>query len=161
MLKKNSWIAALLLALSLTAFLFTGCVNPLKVEEDTETYEEYPLDKGYNAWAGQVYQKGWATGGIKFQGKGDAIVIAKDLGYDIEMFQKATKLKIEMPDASYPRSGVDIIWGGEDESGDSTKGGGMWNQQPIAGGSGDVDATFAKKDGNVLIIDLTKALKNY
>ena len=77
------------------------------------------------------------------------------------MFQKATKLKIEMPDASYPRSGVDIIWGGEDASGDSTKGGGMWNQQPIAGGSGDVDTTFAKKDGNVLIIDLTKALKNY
>ena len=161
MLKKNSWIAALLLALSLTAFLFTGCVNPLKVEEDTETYEEYPLDKGYNAWAGQVYQKGWAIGGIKFQGKGDAIVIAKDLGYDIDMFQRATKLKIEMPDASYPRSGVDIIWGGEDENGDSGKGGGMWNQQPIAGGSGDVDATFAKKDGNVLIIDLTKALKNY
>jgi len=161
MLKKNSWIVALLLALSLTAFLFTGCVNPLKVEEDTETYEEYPLDKGYNAWAGQVYQKGWAIGGIKFQGKGDAIVVAKDLGYDIEMFQKATKLKIEMPDASYPRSGVDIIWGGEDENGDSGKAGGMWNQQPIAGGSGDVDATFAKKDGNVLIIDLTKALKNY
>jgi len=160
-LKKNSWIIALLVALSITAFLFTGCVSPLKVEEDTETYEEYPLDKGYNAWAGQVYQKGWAIGGIKFQGKGDAIVIAKDLGYDIEMFQKATKLKIEMPDASYPRSGVDIIWGGEDESGDSTKGGGMWNQQPIAGGSGDIDTTFAKKDGNVLIIDLTKALKNY
>jgi len=161
MLKKNSWIVALLLALSLTAFLFTGCVNPLKVEEDNETYEEYPLDKGYNAWAGQVYQKGWAIGGIKFQGKGDAIVIAKDVGYDIEMFQKATKLKIEMPDASYPRSGVDIIWGGEDASGDSTKGGGMWNQQPIAGGSGDIDTTFAKKDGNILIIDLTKALKNY
>jgi hypothetical protein len=161
MLKKNSWIIALLVVLSLTAFLFTGCVNPLKVEEDNEVYEEYPLDKGYNAWAGQVYQKGWAIGGIKFQGKGDAIVIAKDLGYDIEMFQKATKLKIEMPDASYPRSGVDIIWGGEDASGDSTKGGGMWNQQPIAGGSGDLDTTFAKKDGNVLIIDLTKALKNY
>jgi len=161
MLKKNLWIAALLLALSLTAFFIIGCVSPLAVVEDTETYEEYPLDKGYNAWAGQVYQKGWAIGGIKFQGKGDAIVIAKDLGYDIEMFQKATKLKIEMPDASYPRSGVDIIWGGEDETGDSTKGGGMWNQQPIAGGSGDVDATFAKKDGNVLIIDLTKALKNY
>jgi hypothetical protein len=161
MLKKNSWIVALLIALSITAFLFTGCVKPLDVEEDTETYEEYPLDKGYNAWAGQVYQKGWAIGGIKFQGKGDAIVIAKDLGYDIDMFQRATKLKIEMPDASYPRSGVDIIWGGEDENGDSTKGGGMWNQQPIAGGSGDIDTTFAKKDGNVLIIDLRKALKNY
>jgi len=161
MLKKNSWIAALLLALSLTAFFIIGCVSPLAVVEDTETYEEYPLDKGYNAWAGQVYQKGWAIGGIKFQGKGDAIVIAKDLGYDIEMFQKATKLKIEMPDASYPRSGVDIIWGGEDENGDATKGGGMWNQQPIAGGSGDLDPTFAKKDGNILIIDLKKALKNY
>jgi len=136
-------------------------VNPLKVEEDTETYEEYPLDKGYNAWAGQVYQKGWAIGGIKFQGKGDKLETAKELGYDIDMFQRATKLKIEMPDASYPRSGVDIIWGGEDASGDSTKGGGMWNQQPIAGGSGDIDTTFAKKDGNVLIIDLTKALKNY
>jgi hypothetical protein len=162
MLKKNSWIVALLVALSITAFfIVTGCVPALVVEEDNEVYEEYPLDKGYNAWAGQVYQKGWATGGIKFQGKGDAIVIAKDLGYDIEMFQKATKLKIEMPDASYPRSGVDIIWGGEDENGDSGKAGGMWNQQPIAGGSGDIDTTFAKKDGNVLIIDLQKALKNY
>jgi hypothetical protein len=161
MLKKNSWIIALLVALSLTAFFIIGCVSPLAVEEDTETYEEYPLDKGWNAWAGQVYQKGWAIGGIKFQGKGDKLETAKDLGYDIEMFQKATKLKIEMPDASYPRSGVDIIWGGEDASGDSTKGGGMWNQQPIAGGSGDIDTTFAKKDGNILIIDLTKALKNY
>jgi hypothetical protein len=162
MLKKNSWIVALLLALSITAFFIViGCVPALVVEEDNEVYEEYPLDKGYNAWAGQVYQKGWAIGGIKFQGKGDAIVIAKDVGYDIEMFQKATKLKIEMPDASYPRSGVDIIWGGEDENGDSGKAGGMWNQQPIAGGSGDIDTTFAKKDGNVLIIDLQKALKNY
>jgi hypothetical protein len=161
MLKKNSWIIALLLAFALAAFIIVGCVPAIEVEEDNEVYEEYPLDKGYNAWAGQVYQKGWATGGIKFQGKGDAIVIAKDLGYDIEMFQKATKLKIEMPDASYPRSGVDIIWGGEDENGDSGKAGGMWNQQPIAGGSGDIDTTFAKKDGNVLIIDLTKALKNY
>jgi hypothetical protein len=161
MLKKNSWIIALLLALSLTAFIIVGCVPPVEVEEDTEVYEEYPLDKGYNAWAGQVYQKGWAIGGIKFQGKGDKLETAKDLGYDIEMFQKATKLKIEMPDASYPRSGVDIIWGGEDESGDSTKGGGMWNQQNIAGGSGDLIATYAKKDGNILIIDLTTALKNY
>jgi hypothetical protein len=161
MLKKNSWIIALLLALSLTAFIIIGCVPPVEVEEDNEVYEEYPLDKGYNAWAGQVYQKGWAIGGIKFQGKGDKLETAKDLGYDIDMFRNATKLKIEMPDASYPRSGVAIIWGGEDESGDSGKAGGMWNQQEIAGGSGDVDTTFAKKDGNVLIIDLTRALKNY
>ena len=161
MLKKNSWIVALLLALSLTAFIIIGCVDPLKVEEDTDKYTEYELDKGYNVWAGQVYQLGWAIGGIVFQGKGDAITVAKDLGYDIEMFQKAKYLVIEMPDETYPRSGVDIIWGGEDANGDSTKGGGMWNQQPIAGGSGDVDKTFAKKDGNKLKIDLTKALKNY
>jgi len=37
----------------------------------------------------------------------------------------------------------------------------MWNQQPIAGGSGDVDTTYAKKEGNILTIDLTRALKNY
>jgi hypothetical protein len=159
MFKKNSWIAALLVALALTASII-GCVNPLAVEEDTETYEEYVLDKGYNAWAGQVYQSGWAIGGIAFQGKGDAIVIAKDLGYDVEMFQRARYLEIEMPDETYPRSGVDIIWGGEDAAG-SSAGIGMWNQQPIAGGSGDVDTTFAKKDGNKLRIDLTKALKNY
>jgi len=161
MLKKNSWIVALLLALSLTAFFIVGCVNPLNVEEDNEKYTEYVLDKGYNAWAGQVYQQGWAIGGIKFQGKGDAIVVAKDLGYELEMFQKAKYLLIEMPDETYPRSGVDIIWGGEDANGDSTKGGGMWNQQPIAGGSGDVDKIFATKDGNKLKINLTKALKNY
>jgi len=73
-------------------------VNPLVVEEDTDTYEEYVLDKGYNAWAGQVYQSGWAIGGIVFQGKGDALTVAKDLGYDIEAFQKARYLEIEMPE---------------------------------------------------------------
>jgi hypothetical protein len=159
-MKKNLWIAVLLVAAFALAAM-TGCVNALKEEVDTETYEEYVLDKGFNAWAGQVYQSGWAIGGIVFQGKGDALTVAKDLGYDLEMFQKARYLEIEMPDETYPRSGVDIIWGGEDATGSATGGGGMWNQQPIAGGSGDVDTTFAKKDGNKLRIDLTKALKNY
>jgi hypothetical protein len=159
-MKKNLWIAVLLVA-AFALVATTGCVNALKVEEDTETYEEYVLDKGFNAWAGQVYQSGWAIGGLVFQGKGDALTVAKDLGYDVEMFQKARYLEIEMPDETYPRSGVDIIWGGEDATGSATGGGGMWNQQPIAGGSGDVDPTFAKKDGNKLRIDLTKALKNY
>jgi hypothetical protein len=159
-MKKNLWVAVLLIA-ALALAAMTGCVNALKEEVDTETYEEYVLDKGFNAWAGQVYQSGWAIGGIVFQGKGDALTVAKDLGYDLEMFQKARYLEIEMPDETYPRSGVDIIWGGEDATGSASGGGGMWNQQPIAGGSGDVDTTFAKKDGNKLRIDLTKALKNY
>jgi hypothetical protein len=158
-MKKNLWVAVLLIA-ALALAATTGCVNALKEEVDNETYTEYVLDKGYNAWAGQVYQSGWAIGGLVFQGKGDALTTAKDLGYDVEMFQSATRLVIEMPDETYPRSGVDIIWGGEDAAG-SSAGIGMWNQQPICGGSGDVDTTFAKKDGNKLIINLTKALKNY
>jgi hypothetical protein len=139
----------------------------LKIDEDGLRidgvyYDEYPLDKGYNAWGKEDYQKGWAIGGIKFEGKDYEIEIADDLGYDIEMFQKATKLMIEMPDYSYPKSRVDIIWGGEDADGDSTVAGGMWNQQQIASGSGSIDVKlFAKKDGKFLIIDLTKTLKDY
>jgi hypothetical protein len=133
-----------------------------------DEYIEYPLDKGYNVWAGQVYQKGWAIGGIKFEGTDWASPespqserIAEDVGYDIEMFQKATKLAILMPNASYPRSGVDIVWGGEDASGDPENAGGVWSQRPIASGDGEIDTDIAEKYGNVLIIDLTKALPNY
>jgi len=123
-------------------------------------YEEYPLDKGYNVWGKQDSQKGWAIGGIKFEGKDDEIKTAEDVGYDIEKFQKATKLMIEMPDDSYPKGRISIIWGGEDANGDSTIAGGTWNQLQIARGK-IIEAKYAKQDNNVLIIDLKTALNGY
>jgi len=158
MFRKNSWIVALLLALSLSVFLI-GCVDPIVVEEDNDvTYTEVELG-GFNAWAGQAYQRGWAIAGMKFLGVGDKPEVAKDFGYKIEDFQGATKLVLTMEDDSYPKGGLDIIWGGQ--AADGTESGGGWNQQTVVAGSGTPDPLYCKKDGNVLTIDLTRALKNY
>jgi hypothetical protein len=130
-----------------------------------EEYIEYPLNKGYNVWGGQVYQKGWAIGGIRFEGLDwaspeapQSYRPAEDVGYDIEMFRKATKLAILMPNASYPKSDVDIIWGGEDINDDPVE---LWSQRQIFHNGDVLDADVAEKYGNVLIIDLTKAFNNY
>ena len=139
-------------------------VLKLPPELGEEEYIEYPLNKGYNVWGGQVYQKGWAIGGIRFEGLDwaspeapQSYRPAEDVGYDIEMFRKATKLAILMPNASYPKSDVDIIWGGEDINDDPVE---LWSQRWIF--RNDVlNADVAEKYGNVLIIDLTKAFNNY
>jgi len=147
MFKKNSWIVALLLALTVTA-LFTGCIDALVEEEGGITYTEVELGD-FNVWGGQGYQRGWAVAGMKFLGVGDKAEVTKDLGYNNEDFAKATKLVIEMTDATHPNGNLDLIWGGADENGDSI--GLDWVQ------IGDIART---KDGTTLTIDLTK-MKDY
>jgi len=144
MIKKNSWIAALLSALALTALL-TGCIDAV-VEEEGVTYTEVALG-AFNTWGGQIYQRGWAVAGMKFSGAGNKEEIAADLGYKNEDFGKATKLKIEMEDSSHPSGNLDLIWGYENAAG-------------VGDGWIQTGSIPYKKDGNVIIIDLTK-MKNY
>jgi len=141
MFKKNSWIVALLLALTLTA-LFTGCIEAIE-EDESITYTEVELGD-YNVWGGQTYQRGWAVGGMKFLGVGDKPEVTKDLGYKNEDFQKATRLVIEMEDDTHPNGNLDLVWGAADENGNSV--GYDWKQ------TGNIKS---KKDGNILTIDLT------
>jgi len=141
MLKKNSWIVALFLALTLTA-LFTGCIDA--VVEEQVAYTEVELGD-FNIWGGQAYQRGWAVAGMKFLGVSDRAEVAADKGYKNEDFAKATRLKIEMSDSSHPSGNLDIIWGAADASGNTV--GFDWKQ---TGG-----IPFTKKD-NVITIDLTK-----
>jgi len=148
MFKKNSWIVALFLALSLTTF-FLGCVDPL-VEDTDEgaTYEEYPLDKGFNVWGGsKASQMGWATGGL-VTNEG---LVTKDLGYELEKFQTARYLVIEMSTDS--PNGIDLIWGASEDDPSGISG---WIQQ-----NGVQNAQYSTKEGNILTIDLTKAVKDY
>jgi len=147
MFKKNSWIVALLLALTLTA-LFTGCIDALADAEAGMTYTEVALGD-FNVWGGQGYQRGWAVGGLKFLGVGDKSEVAADKGYKNEDFAKATKLVIEMEDATHPSGNLDIIWGAANEKGDSV--GKDWIQ------TGGIKSS---KEGNILTIDLT-AMKDY
>jgi len=151
MFKKNSWIAAMLLLA--VVFVFTGCIDALETEADDMTYTEVPLGD-FNAWAGQVYQKGWAVAGIKFKGIGDKAEVAADKGYKNDDFVKARFLVIEMPEGVKPDSSVQIIWGGEDASG-SAASLSDWNQAALKYGASSI------VEGNVLTIDLTKALLNY
>jgi len=144
MLKKSSWIVALLLALTVTA-LFTGCIDALEPEEEM-TYTEVALPD-FNAWGGQGYQRGWAVAGFKFLGVGDKAEVAADNGYKNDDFGNATKLKIEMADDTHPSGNLDIIYGIEYADGT----GEGWVQ---TGG-----IPF-KKDGKVIVVDLTK-MKGY
>jgi len=149
MFKKNSWIVALLLALTLTA-LFTGCIDALEEEDNSGiTYTEVELGD-FNVWGGQNYQRGWSVAGLKFLGVGDKPEVAADKGYKNEDFAKATKLVIEMEDATHPSGNLDIIWGAADKDGESV--GKDWVQ------NGGIKFT---KEGNVITIDLTTALKDY
>jgi hypothetical protein len=141
MFKKNSWIVALVLALAVTA-LFTGCIEALEPEVEV-TYTEVKLGD-FNAWGGQAYQKGWAVAGIKFDGAGDKQESAADLGYKNDDFAAATRLVIEMPDDSYPKGNIDLIWGAEKAGGVEVT---RWRQ------TGNITRT---KEGNILTINLTK-----
>jgi len=146
MFKKNSWIVALLLALTLTA-LFTGCIDAVS-EEGGADYTEVELGD-FNIWGGQTYQRGWAVAGMKFKGVADKAEVAADKGYKNEDFAKATKLVIEMEDATHPNGNLDIIWGAADADGNSV--GKDWEQ------TGGIKST---KAGNILTVDLT-AMKGY
>jgi hypothetical protein len=150
MFKKNSWIVALLLALSLTAFFMTSCVDPLESEEEEEgTYTEVPLGK-FNMWGGiKASQAGWAVAGIvSHEG-----IVAKDLGYKVEDFQNARFLVIETSNDS--PGGVDLIWGAADE--DAVNIGENWNNEGDA-----VNPPYGSFDKatKTLTIDLRKRIKD-
>ena len=147
MFKKNSWIVVLIMALTL-APLFTGCIEAFVDPDADMTYTEVELGE-FNIWGGQTYQRGWAVAGMKFLGVGDKAEVAADNGYKNENFQKATKLIIEMEDATHPNGNLDIIWGAADASGGTV--GKDWIQ------TGGIKSS---KDGNILTIDLT-AMKDY
>jgi len=136
MFKKNSWIVALLLALSLTVF-FISCVDPLAEDEEEETYTEVALGK-FNQWGGlKASQAGWAVAGI-VSNEG---IVAKDLGYKLEDFQKARYLVVTT--STDNPGGVDLIWASADEDGN------------------DIGPNWMKKDGvqNAPIGSFDKATK--
>jgi len=151
MFKKNSWIVALLLALSLSVF-FAGCIDVVS-EEDTETYTEVELGD-FNIGGGQTYQKGWAVGGILWN-EGPASG-AKDLGYLNEDFAGARYIVLKLTNHdgySTPKGTVSLIWGAEvgDDEGATF---GRWNQQAAS-------AAMYEFTGATMKIDLSKALKDY
>jgi len=108
MFKKSSWIVALLLALSLTAF-FTSCVDPYVDPDDGNSGEEeltdIPLgDFNYTAGGG-ASQKGWATD--EHTEKESA------KGYKTADWQTAKYLVIELKGDEGFKGGFALIWGGE------------------------------------------------
>jgi len=106
MIKKNSWIVALILALSLTVFF--GCVDGFVPEADEDTYTEFEL-KEFNTKGGNPYQEGWANDGSVW---GDPDHTAKAIGLDLETLQKAKYLKFEL-NAEPLAGAMDVILGGD------------------------------------------------
>jgi len=159
-MKKYSWIVALLLALSFTAF-FIGCgVDPVEVPEPVEeTFTEVKLG-AFNIWAGgKDQQRGWATGaGFKFLGVGDKMETAKDGGYKVEDFRKAKYLELELNEG-HPKGGVQIIWGASEGNAEGISG---WNSNALTSDAGAITAgKGATLVGSTLKIELSKALTDY
>jgi len=101
MIKKNSWIVALLLALSFTTFF--SCVDAYVEEEDDL---ELVVELGeFNYEAGQKYQLGWAT-----DGHSEA---KEKLGYKASDWKKADTLVLELKGDNGFEGGFTVIWGGE------------------------------------------------
>jgi len=121
MIKKNSWIVALILALSLTVFF--GCVDGFVPEADEDTYTEFEL-KEFNTKGGNPYQEGWANDGSVW---GDPDHTAKAIGLDLETLQKARYLEFDLEVDSLAGA-MDVILGGDSKG---------WNQtnNVLAGGA--------------------------
>jgi hypothetical protein len=104
MLKKISWIVALLAALTI---VFMGCTN-LGVDPDAEPEDVERIDlgaPGFNTVAGQpAQQKGWATDGYVDTDNPEA---AAD-GYKLADFKKAKYLVIET--AQNAKGGLQFVW---------------------------------------------------
>jgi len=111
MFKKNSWIVALLLALSFSAFLI-GCVDPVaEPPEDKNEYEEFELTE-FNIWGGNKdFQAGWATDGSKDKGKP-----VKDIGLTVEMLQQSKYLVVELNEG-FPKNKFEFRWDSYDADG--------------------------------------------
>ena len=130
MFRKNSWIVALLLVLSLSVFF--GCIEVIE-EEDTDTYTYVDIGTEYNTWGGQAYQRGWSTDGASWN---DPDHTVKNLGLDLEDFKNARYLELEL-NVTTAGSG-DVIWGNESNG---------WNQTAGAiatGASGTVKIDITK-----------------
>jgi len=106
MIKKNSWIVALLLALSFTTFF--SCVEAY-VDPDAPTNETLTLvaELGdFNNFAGGgVNQQGWAT-------DGHSEAKTKE-GYKAEDWKQAKYLIIKVKDDAPALGNLKITWGGE------------------------------------------------
>jgi hypothetical protein len=123
----------------------------------------------YNTWGGQpAKQSGWATTG--FQWKDDSITpnawkTVDDKGYNLEDFQKAVYLVLEVAEGQ-PSGGVQLIWGGNDATTAEgvTDGVGGWNQHAnniFTDSGAAVGSMGATQDGNTIKIELSRALKDY
>jgi hypothetical protein len=159
MFKKNSWIVALLIALAFSAFLI-GCIDPLEVREDTDTYTEFELT-GFNAFGGnKENQQGWATDGVIKVGSDGTGSFTGDIGLTVEKLQNARYLVVEMNDG-FPKNNFETIWGCYDASG-ATIGGNDWNQfSSITSSSGTLNAGMGTQDGNIFKMEMSKILKSY
>jgi hypothetical protein len=155
MFKKNSWIVALLVALSFSIF-FIGCIDPLvEAPPDKGTFTEVELTE-FNAWGGNAEnQAGWGTDGAKWDSGKKTV---KPLGLTVEDFQKAKYLVVEVNDG-FPKNGFETIWSSWDASGASIA---DWQQfSNITTGSGVLNPGFGTKEGNTLKLEMSKILKNY
>jgi len=148
-MKKFSWIVALLLALSFSAFFISCGVDPIEIEPPKAEYDEVPLDKGFNQWGGGIEkQMGWATAGnVSNEGN-----VAKDKGYKLDDFKAATRLVLELNDGGI-KGGVKIIFGGAEGS---TLGG--WNDVKVAENDGKPTPGLSQLAGNVWTIYLDKVI---
>jgi len=146
-MKKNSWIVALLLALTFTAFFISCGVDPIEIPPPEEEFDSIDLG-AYNQWGGdKAKQAGWATAG----NTSNEGIVAKDLGYKLDDFKAATRLVLELTDGGI-KGGVNIIFGGNE--GDALGG---WNDVAVTNNSG-VPNDLSAKDGNSLIIYLDKVI---
>jgi hypothetical protein len=155
MYKKNSWIVALLVALSFSIF-FIGCIDPLaEGSGDGGTYTKFELTK-FNAWGGNAEnQQGWGSDGAKWDNGKKTV---ESIGLTVEMLQKARYLVVEVNDG-FPKNNFETIWSSWDESGEPI---GNWEQfSNITGSGGDLNPGFGKREGNTLTLEMPKILKNY
>jgi len=156
MFKKNSWIVALLLALSFTAFFVVSCVDAY---QDPDTGEEETLTElvgaigDFNYVAGDAAnQKGWATDGHSEKQS------AK--GYKASDWKQAKYLILTLKGDEGFKGGFTLGWGGEPRGAVPTSNPG-WNNKQLVNDGGTVNAGMGltlSSDKKTATIDLTKAL---
>ena len=154
MYKKSSWIVALLLALSFSAF-FIGCVEPLAPPaEDKGAYTEFELGD-FNLFGGNAEnQAGWATDG-SWDSKGKK---TKDIGLTVEMLQGARYLVVELNDG-FPKNNFETIYDSFDATGKKI---GDWQQfSGITNATGALNPGMGEKNGNTFKLPMEKIIKNY
>jgi len=155
MYKKNSWIAALLVALSFSIF-FIGCIEPLaEVPKDEGAYTKFELEK-FNAWGGNAEnQQGWGTDGAKWDNGKKTV---ESIGLTVEMLQMARYLVVEVNDG-FPKNNFETIWSSWDADGEPI---GNWVQfSDITSSGGALNPGFGERTGNTLKLEMPKIIKSY